>query len=214
MPVTTFTTNDLFVIRILKHHVNNPDRQWGNTYEVLAQSAGTLADLTGMVNAVVLFEKTLHLGVVAFDRATVSTWQEDSVPYDPDNFAVYDLDGFGTRGGAPPFAPITTCLNVVRAPTSGRQGHIFYRGVLASADLVTPSGITVLDDADAWSSELDAAVASSEIDGFLDGGAEGPLIMAMINRLGTNVRPVEGLAVGGVSELPTDHAWFNRTTTP
>lgn len=214
MSILTFVTNDRFVIRILKHHVNNVERQWGNTYEVLANSSGSLADFDALREALVLFEKTLHLGIVAFDRFTVSSWEADSVPYDPSTFAVTDLDGFGLRGGSEPFAPITTCLSVVRAPTSGRQGHIFYRGVLSQSDLVAPSGISVLDDPDAWSTDLDAAIFSSELGGYIGVGAEGPLQLAMVNKTGTNTRPVMGLAIGGVVELPTDHAWFNRTTTP
>jgi len=211
MPITTFVTNDRFVIRIIKHHSANPSKPWGNTYEVLASSSGNLADINGLVSVLVLFEQTIHLGFVEFDRATASTWEEDSVPYDPDAFAVYDLSGPGVRGGSSPFAPLTTCLSVVRSPTSGRQGHIFYRGVLAQGDLASPSGINVLDDPGAWDTELQAAIVSSELEGYLGLGAAGPLALCMVNRTGTNTRLVMGLAVGGVSELPTDHAWFNRT---
>lgn len=214
MTVLTFVTNDRFVIRILKHHVNNPDRQWGNTYEALANGSGALSDINGLVSTLVLFEKTLHLGIVEFDRAVASTWVEDSVPYNPSNFAVYDIPGAGARGGSSPYAPITTCLNVVRQPTSGRQGHIFYRGVLSQGDIITPSGIAILEDSDSWNDDIQAAVTSSGLDGYLAQDAEGPLVLAMVNRTGTNTRVVASLAAGGVSELPVDHAWFNRTPAP
>lgn len=211
MSILSFVVNDRFIIRVLKHHVNNPDRQWGNTYEALAGTTGGLGDINLLVSTLVLFEKAMHLGNIAFDRATASTWSEDSVPYDPDTFAVYDLDGFGARGGSAPFAPLTTCLSVVRQPTSGRQGHLFLRGSLSQGDLVTPSGISVLDDPDGWSTELDAALTSSGLDSYMGTGGLAPLVLAMVNKTGTNTRPVMSLAIGGVSELPMDHAWFNRT---
>lgn len=214
MSILTFATNDTFVIRIHKHHVNNVERTWANSYEVLANSSGALSDLDGLIQSIVLFEKLLHLGNIQFDRGTASTWEEDSTPYNPSTFYVRDLDGFGTRGGSSPYAPITTCLNVVRAPTSGRQGHIFYRGVLSQADLVVPSGIAVLEDPDAWSGDIDTALITSELGVYIGSLATGPLQLCMINRTGTNVRPVMELKVGGVSELPTDHAWFNRTPAP
>jgi len=214
MTVLTFVTNDRFVIRIIKSHVNNPSKPWSNTYEVLANSSGALNDLTGLVEALVLFEKTLHLGIVEFIRATVSTWAEDSVPYNPSNFAVYDQTGVGTWGGSAPHAPLTTALSVVRQPTSGRQGHIFYRGVLSQGDIVAPSGISILEDPTAWQGNIDDAVTAAELGGYIGQDAEGPLILAMVNKAGTNTRPVMGLAAGGVVQLPVDHAWFNRTTTP
>ena len=211
MSILSFVTNDRFVIRINKHHNANPSRPWSNTYEVLAETSGSIGDLDVLVSTLVLFEQTLHLGFVEFDRATVSSWEEDSVPYDPDVFKVYDITGPGTRGGSSPFAPLTTCLSVVRQPTSGRQGHIFYRGVLSVGDLANPSGINVLDDPAAWETELQAAITSSALDGYLGLGAEGALALAMVNRQGTNTRLVMSLAAGGVVELPADHAWFNRT---
>jgi len=214
MSILTFAVNDRFVIRILKHHVNNPDRQWGNTYEVLANDAGSLTDINLLVSVLTLFEKTLHVGNIQFDRATASTWEEDSVPYDPDAFAVYDISGAGTRGGSAPFAALTTTLGVVRQPTSGRQGHIFYRGVLSQADIEAPSGISVLVDEAAWADDVQTAVTSSGLDDYMGLAAAGPLVLAMINKTGTNTRLVMSLAVGGVVELPADHAWFNRTTTP
>jgi hypothetical protein len=100
---------------------------------------------------------------------------------------------------------------VVRSPASGRQGHIFYRGSLSVGDLESPSGIFILADEDAWQTEIDDAVTSSGLDGYLAQDAEGPLVLAMVNKTGTNTRVVVSLAVGGVVELPVDHAWFNRT---
>jgi hypothetical protein len=133
------------------------------------------------------------------------------VPYDPDAFFIQDLTGNGTRDTTGELEPITACLSVVRQPTAGRLGHIFYRGVLSQADTSAPSGITILNDPTAILGEISAALVSSDFQTYVgpDGGA--PLTLAMINATGTLVRLVNDLLVGGVVQLPVDHAWFNRT---
>lgn len=212
MSVLTFTTNDRFIFRIIKHYTTNPSRQWSNSYEVLANSAGSLGDLTVLGSALELFESLLHNTFTAFDRLVISTWSPDSKPYDPDAFYVQELTGNGTRDTTGELEPITTCLSVARQPTSGRLGHIFYRGVLSQGDTSAPSGITVLNSPGALTSELNDALTDSELSGYIGLGAAGPLVLAMINKTGTNTRLVMALKVGGVVQLPVDHAWFNRTT--
>jgi hypothetical protein len=212
MSVLTFTTNDRFIFRIIKHYSTNPSRQWSNSYEVLANSTGSLGDLTVLGSALELFEATLHNTFTVFDRLVISTWVADSVPYDPDSFYVAELSGAGTRDTSGELEPITTCLSVARQPTSGRLGHIFYRGVLSQGDTSAPSGITVLNSPAALTSELNDALTDSELNGYLGLGAEGPLVLAMVNKSGTNTRIVNALKIAGVVQLPVDHAWFNRTT--
>lgn len=212
MTVLTFTTNDRFIFRIIKHYTTNPSRQWSNSYEVLANSAGSLGDLTVLGSALELFEKTLHNTFTVFDRLVISTWVADSVPYDPDAFYVAELTGAGTRDTTGELEPITTCLSVARQPTSGRLGHIFYRGILCQADTEAPAGITVLTNPTALGEELNDALTDSELGGYLGLGAAGPLVLAMINKTGTNTRIINALKVAGVIQLPVNHAWFNRTT--
>jgi len=210
MTVLAFLTNARFTLRIFKHYSTNPSREWSNSYEFVANTPGGTSDLNTLMSAFALYEQALHNTFTVFDRAVVSTWEADSVPYNPAEFLVQDLSFSGTRDTTGELEPITTCLSIVRQPTSGRQGHIFYRGVLSQADTVAPAGITVLADVPAIQTLLDDAITAGEITGYIgDGGA--PLSLAMINASGTQTRLLIGLAVGGVSQLPVDHAWFNRT---
>jgi len=149
-----------------------------------------------------------------FDRMVISTWSPDSKPYDPDTFYTAALTGNGTRDTIGELEPITACLSIARQPSSGRLGHIFLRGVLSQNDTSAPAGITVLNDLDAMDTELQAAITTSGLDGYLGLGAEGALALCMVNKTGTNTRLVMSLAAAGVVQLPVDHAWFNRTTTP
>jgi len=211
MSMIDFEVNDLFILRIIKSYTTNPSREWSNSYEFVANSAGGIGVWDALISSFVTYEQTLHNTFTAFIRATVSTWQPDSVPYDPDNFISQDLTGNGTRDTTGELEPITTTLDVKRISQVGRQGHIFYRGVLSQADTSAPSGITILGDPTALQAELDAAVAAGGIEGNLIGGPGVDLQLAMINKTGTQIRAVNNLKIGGVSQLPVDHAWFNRT---
>lgn len=211
MTVLSFTTNDKFILRIIKHYTTNPSRQWANSYEFVANTPGGSSDLSVAINAFALYEQNLHNTYTVFDRAVMSTWLADSVPYNPAEFLVQDLDITGIRDTTGELEPITTCFSVVRQPTSGRQGHIFYRGVLSQGDTLAPAGITILQDPAAMLTLLDAAVLAGEVGGYFAGEESAPLSLAMINKTGTQTRLVTGLAVGGVVQLPVDHAWFNRT---
>jgi len=213
MTVLSFATNDRFTLRIYKHYITNPDRVWGNTYEFVANASGDETDLTTLLTAFVLYEKNIHNTFTAFDRAVVSTWEEDSTPYNPDGFLVVELSEAGVRDTSGELEPITSCWSVARIPTSGRLGHIFYRGVLSQADTTAPAGITVLVDPSNMADLLASAITAGEIDGYIGAGGA-PLTLAMINKTGTNTRVVTGLASAGVVQMPVDHAWFNRTTTP
>lgn len=213
MSVLSFALNDRFVLRIIKHYTTNPDREWGNSYEFVANSSGDETDLNTLLTAFVLFEKNLHNTFTVFNRAVISTWEEDSVPYDPDTFLVVELADVGIRDTSGELEPITACWSVARVPTSGRLGHLFYRGVLSQGDTAAPAGITVLSTPATMATLLSDAITAGEIDGYLGAGGA-PLTMAMINKTGTNTRVVTGLASAGVVQMPVDHAWFNRTSTP
>lgn len=211
MTILTFVANDKFIFRVIKHYTTNPSRQWSNSYEFVANDPGTLTDLTNVGNSVTQFEQACHNTFTVFDRLVISTWSPDSVPYNPDNFYVQELTLVGTRDTSGELEPITTCWSVARNPTSGRLGHVFYRGVLSQADTSAPSGITVLADPSTMTSLLSDAIDVSGLDSFIGIAAETNLSMAMINKTGTNTRLVAFLSSAGVTQLPVDHAWFNRT---
>jgi len=212
MSVLTFATNDLFVVRVKKNHNANPSRSWQNSYEFVANGAGTLSDLDALANVILDYESQLHNTFTHFTQVSVSTWTADSVPYDPDAFLVEPVSVDGSRDTTGALAAITTCWNVSRPCLSGRTGHIFYRNVFAQSDLTAPSGIAQLNDPATFSTLLSDARTSSGLADYLGLTPTAPLQMCLVNKTGSNVRGVQTLISTGVSQLPVDHAWFNRTT--
>lgn len=211
MTVLTFATNDLFVVRVKKSHTANPSRSWQNSYEFVANESGTLSDLDDLANVVLDYEQQLHNTFTQFEQVSVSTWVADSVPYDPDAFLVDPVDLQGTRDTTGALAAITTCWKVARPCLSGRSGHIFYRNVFAQSDLTAPSGISQLNDPATFSTLLSDARTSSSLSDYLGLTPTAKLQMALINKTGSNVRGVQTLISSGVTQMPVDHAWFNRT---
>lgn len=212
MSVLTFATNDLFVVRVKKNHNANPSRSWQNSYEFVANQSGTLSDLDALANIILDYEQQLHNTFTHFTQVSVSTWTADSVPYDPDAFLVEPVSLDGSRDTTGALAAITTCWNVSRPCLSGRTGHVFYRNVFAQSDLTAPSGISQLADPDSFTTLLADARNSSNLDDYLGLTPTAPLQMALINKTGSNIRGVQTLISSGVSQLPVDHAWFNRTS--
>lgn len=212
MSALAFVVNDRFIFRTIKSYTTNPSRQWSNSYEFLANTSGGADELTALATALVGFEVLIHNTFTHFVRTTVSTWEADSVPYDPDSFLVFEEDTNGLRDTSGELEPITTCWSVARQPFSGRLGHIFYRGVLSQADTEAPAGITKLASPGTMSTLLDGSLGDSNLSDYIGLTAAGPLVLAMINKTGTNTRLVSSLVSSGVSQLPVDHAWFNRTS--
>jgi hypothetical protein len=211
MTVLTFATNDLFVARVTKSHTANPDRKWQNSYEFVANSSGALGDLQDMAESLVSYEQAIHNTFTRIEQVTVATWGPDSVPYDPDVFFTEPIGLNGTRDTTGELEPLNVCWSVSRDPLTGRVGHIFYRGVLAQADTEAPSGILQLSDPAGMITELSAARTGSGFDNYMGPAATTPVVVAMVNKTGTNIRTVQIFTSAGVALLPVDHAWFNRT---
>ena len=74
----------------------------------------------------------------------------------------------------------------------------------------TPSGRYVLNDRAGLQAAIDGALGSSGLDDFIGAGT-GSLKMVMINKTGSQIRNILQLRVQGVSTVPLDHAWFNRS---
>jgi len=211
MSVLEIATGDLFVVRLIKYMTTNPDNKWTNSYEFKSTGAGDTADLLTLASALVLFEQTLYHTGIKFDRAIVSTWEEDSKPYDPTAFLVVPLTATGTVSAATSGEGLDKCLSVVRQPASGRVGHVFLRGVLLESDVTAPAGKTILSDGAAMQTNLESAIEAGELENYFGPSGGGPLRMVMVSKTGDQVRDILNLVVGGVADLPTDHAWFNRT---
>jgi hypothetical protein len=139
MTVTNITQNEIFTVRVYKRY---GDLFWANNYEVQALQEATFAQTAvfDLVNRLVDLERQLHLPQVTFDRAVVSTYVRDSVPYNPDAFTTIPLGGSGTNdlGQGEPVS-LEHCLFVRRVTQAGRSGKLLYRGCL------TEGGVTTVD---------------------------------------------------------------------
>ena len=212
MSVLDYADGARFIIRTIKYHVNNPSDKWANSYEVQAIATGGISNLQDLQESIVSFEMALHRNIVQFDRAIISTWSADSVPYDPEAFAVTPLNVTGAIGEVGDSLALDKVLSVARVAASGRSGHLFYRGVLSEADVSSPAGRTILTDRPGIQAQVDAAVTTSGLADHLGPTSESGLRLHMIDKTGTISRVVIDLQVKGVTTLPTDHAWFNRTS--
>lgn len=214
MTVLNFDIGDLFIIRTIKHLATNPDQKWANSYEVRADNAGDGGMLLTLASAIVLFESTMSLQTVRFDRSLISTWQPDSRPYNPATFMSIPLTASGAAAAATDPLPLSQCLSVARVPLSGRFGHIFYRGWLKEGDVSAPAGKPILVDPAALQGTVQAALDTSELASYFGLDNRSGLSLVMVEANGEDWRNINDLVVQGVSQLPTDHAWFNRTPAP
>jgi hypothetical protein len=213
MPVTSFTSGDLFTVEIVKSLDTNPNLEWRNTYEWQAVDDGVTSNLVDAGLQMVAFEQLFHNNVVNFIELRISTWEPDSVPYDPTAFLALPLSGTGLLDPSDQdVMALNVCLDMVRIPVSGRFGHIYYRGALLESDVEAPAGDNILTDPSVFDTRYSTAVASSGMDDILAG--DGFVAMVMISKDGSVVRRVFGLSPQGVVTLPTKHKWFNRTPTP
>jgi hypothetical protein len=212
MSVLAIVEGDRFIYRIYKHHDNNPDNLWVNSYEAVATESDDGTNLLQLATKLVDFEKAMHMVAIDFDRFTISTWEADSVPYDPLNFMSIAITGSGAVGETNGMLPLNTCLSVARVATSGRFGHIFYRGALDQAEVDNPAGKLVFQDSEEIQSRIDAALTASSLSENLGIAPEISPHLRMISKDGTQIRQIVGLVAAGVSTLPLDHAWFNRTS--
>lgn len=214
MSVSGYATGDAFTIRIVKYHQNNPDRRWANNYEAVGMAAGTEADLLAFGLVLVAFERQLHWSQVLFAQLSISTWQPDSKPYNPEAFISTPLTGAGARDGSGGgLEPLNVCLNVQRVCAFGRFGHIFYRGALGEGEVDAPAGKAILSNRASNQTQLDTAITASGLSAYL-GASAAALQVNLIGKTVGSARAVLGLSIGGVSVVPYNHTWFNRTTAP
>ena len=211
MTVLSYDNEDLFTLRIVKRHASNPDLKWANSYEFRATAAGSTDELLALASAWVSFEQHMHKTFCLFDRLVISTWEADSTPYNPSNFISTTLTGAGLFGGSGDASPLTQALSVTRQATSGRFGHIFYRGFLDEPAVFSPAGKPTLVARDDVQDTLDSAISSAGVDDFIGATPAGAFGLVMVNKDGTQIRPVYSLRAQGVAQLPLDHAWYNRT---
>lgn len=214
MDVLAFSNPAAFTVRVIKYHRLNPDRKWANSYELYAIADGTEEHLLDAGQRIVNFEVGIHRDVVIFDRLLISTWEADSKPYNPDTFISSSLSVTGSRASVDPMVALNQCLSVARVCATGRFGHLFYRGCLYESDVEAPAGKTILSDRGLFQTYLDEKLSDSGLSDYLPSGGSTNLRLVMVKDDPSRPRLVTFLKVQGVTTLPQDHAWFNRTTTP
>lgn len=215
MSVPSFAPGDKFVLRILKHLATNPDNVWANSYEFVTTDAGGVEELLAMGDIFFNFEKQIHCDIVQFDRYIISTWEPDSVPYDPESFVTIPVTGTGVRSDVPnEVVPLGEAWRVNRQATTGRFGNLFYRGCLFENEVSQPAGKPVLTVPADNALILSDAITDSLLDQYLGTSGPGGMYLALINFNGTQTRPVTQLVSAGVTLIKADHMWFNRTASP
>lgn len=212
MPVTGFDEGDLFTIRTFKQHTSNPDRVWANNYEFRAKAAGDEGDLASLLNTMLDFEAAIHYGYIRIIRVSASTWEPDSVPYDPAAFVSIPTSELGARSGDAQGIGLNLTMRVNRIPASGRFGNLFYRGCLEEDEIEAPAGQTIISTASGAFTIFNTALTAGDLQDILAG--DNPAWeMVMVNADATQIRRVAGLLIAGVSTVPMNHTWFNRSST-
>lgn len=129
------------IMRAYMHYDVRPNDWWTTNMEF--DYAGSLS--AGEVESAALdFANglaNLLLNNVVIDRVTVSTWQEDSEPYDPANLVVIPI-GINGEIAFLFTAPVDDdiVLFIRKTVTTGRSGKILLRGALTVAMIDVNSG--------------------------------------------------------------------------
>lgn len=132
----------LYKMVIKKKFIFDVSHPFVSTYEL---DSGVNPINTGVAKALMVdvaqAEAALLSASVEFVSGTISTWEPDSDPYDPDNLIPKALTGTGLRASDPDdLFDIDYVLKMIREPNSGKPGVINMRGALLDTDVETVSG--------------------------------------------------------------------------
>jgi hypothetical protein len=198
-----------FVFRTRKSIIAQPTRRWFNTYEARFFGSPSTEALDQLGEGLCVYEQTMLLNIYQVDSVTISTWTEDSTPYNPAAFVTTPKNKIGERAigiGTP--APLRDTLFIRRIVESGRIGRLFLRGVLLRGDLTTTSGENALADLSAMNTLHDTALGAGELAQFFITG-EQTLKLALIGTLQVT-REYEDLQVGGYADVKLNHKYFDH----
>lgn len=219
MTVATPALNEPFKIEIVKSLVANPAIRWRNTYEGYFGGEFSGVGFNGLIaaaNKILAFERAIHLTAVSFIQHTVSTYIEDGEPYAPDSFVTTPIAA-GTLGTRPSDGgdaqPLRVALYVRRLVQFGRQGKLFYRGVLQEGDVSASAGTAFLTNAGAMQTLVNDALVLSGVDDMLVPTLTlGGFKLAIVGATATaswSARPVMGLVAAGVTIISNDHRYYD-----
>jgi len=88
MTLTNIRQGDVLTVRVFKQFAGY---SWANNYEVeaLQDLSNPVVSLEALVTRIANLERPLHISSVIIDRATVSTYVPDSLPYNPNTLATF-----------------------------------------------------------------------------------------------------------------------------
>ncbi|WP_205006228.1 hypothetical protein, partial [Escherichia coli] len=105
MPILDPLAGEVFSIRIFKQYEGY---RWVNTYELLCEdSAATYGDLQTAALAIANRERAPLSSAIVIYKLTISTYQPDSVPYNPSTFTTINLSLPGNAGFSSDLIPLT-----------------------------------------------------------------------------------------------------------
>lgn len=209
-----------YTIRVFKSWGARDDqRRWVNNYE-LSSSATSPAVLLPVAHSLIDAESHLHLTMVKFLGATISTWSADSEPYNPESFVSVAsiVDGLRAMGGAGDDAlDSNVCYHITRNVTLGRTGKLFYRGCLLESDVSIQSDASFQINPGRPISVGGAAWTSFDgiMNDYYSGGThEATFVLKGIHGEPPNqvisTREVTGLVPAGVTLNRRNHRYFDR----
>lgn len=212
--ILDYPEGEKFVLRTQSSLTANRRVRWHNTYEARATAAGTLSELLGMASSLVGWQAGVTYGYVTLDQITVSTWAEDSHPYNPLGFTtvVYNQPGLQSVG----FDTLVSLRNTLflkRAVDTGLFGKLFLRGALIGSQLAYGDGEWVLDDLAALQALVDDQVEVNGLTNYLQGLGSELLALCMLGAAG-ETRWINKFDVGGTSDVKLNHKYFDRSPTP
>jgi len=208
--VLEYVAGTPFIIRIRSSLTENRRVRWHNTFEIRATENGDNFVLSGAASAFVAFITAITYSYVTVDEITVSTWTEDSHPYNPLGFftEVYNQAGLIPLGVKAPVA-LRQTLFLKKVAQSGLPGKIFIRGALSNEDLVAVDGEWGLNDIGSVGSDVAAAVISSGMENHMNGMLSDQWGLFLIGNDGES-RLVIAINTIGTSDVKLNHKYFDR----
>lgn len=208
--ILDYVSGTRFTCRVRSSLVSNPRVRWFNTWEIRATSDGDITTIDSIIGSIVAFHYEVSYNYVRVDEATMSTWEEDSHPYNPLGFktVVYNQIGANALGTLLPVA-LRQTLFCKRLTESGLPGKLFLRGALANEDIFTYDGEWALVDVSAQEEVVQAALLASGLTNHMNGLASDDWAICTIGNDG-ETRWVTSLAPVQTSDVKLNHKYFDR----
>jgi hypothetical protein len=213
MSVAVPQQGEIFIFRTFKAHINNQDGLFTNVYEFqMTSPAPDTSHLETLGNRIADFEKLMTTSDIIHDRFIVSQWTP-TAGYDPYDMMSVATGGVGLISDYSTTLPLEACMHIRKSTQTGRQGKLLMRGALKENQVESVAGDWILTDTAQRDTELQAALATSELDGYIGALAPNELQMVMhgvVKSGAVYTRPVTGLSVAGVTWAKMTRRWYNR----